>query len=78
MEEKDQYTSERVRMVDEQLAARDIRDERVLQAFRKVPRHRFVPTESRHLAYADAYRAKPDDLPAIHRCFDVTTLGIRR
>ena len=53
MEEKYQYTSERVRMVDEQLAARDIRDERVLQAFRKVPRHRFVPAESRHLAYAD-------------------------
>jgi len=53
MEEIDQYTAARERMVDEQLAARDIHDERVLQAFRKVPRHRFVPAESRHLAYAD-------------------------
>lgn len=53
MEEKDQYTAERIRMVDEQLAARDIRDERVQQAFRKVPRHQFVPAESRHLAYMD-------------------------
>lgn len=53
MEEKDQYTAERVRMVDEQLAARDIRDERVQQAFRKVPRHQFVPAESRRLAYMD-------------------------
>ena len=53
MEDRDQYTAERLRMVEEQLAARDIRDERVLQAFREVLRHRFVPAESRHLAYAD-------------------------
>lgn len=40
-------------MVKGQLAARDIKDERVLEAFREVPRHQFVPRESRHLAYAN-------------------------
>jgi protein-L-isoaspartate(D-aspartate) O-methyltransferase len=40
-------------MVDVHLAGRDIRDERVLAAFRSVPRPEFVPPESAHLAYAD-------------------------
>ncbi len=31
----------------------DIHDERVLQAMEKVPREKFVPKESRHLAYED-------------------------
>jgi protein-L-isoaspartate(D-aspartate) O-methyltransferase len=53
MEEKAHYTAERQRMVEQQLAARDIRDDRVLEAFRRVPRHQFVPKESRHLSYAD-------------------------
>ena len=33
----------RERMVQEQIVARGIRDPRVLEALRKVPRHRFVP-----------------------------------
>lgn len=46
---------ERLRMVEEQLAGpgRDIRDERVLEAMRSVPRHAFVPEDLRALAYAD-------------------------
>ena len=40
-------------MVAEQLAARDIVDARVLEAMRNVPRHLFVPHDSRHLAYSD-------------------------
>ena len=40
-------------MVDEQLAARGIRDARVLDAMRTVPRHRFVPEVLRASAYAD-------------------------
>lgn len=40
-------------MVDEQLIERDIRDERVLEAMRAVPRHRFVPPEYRYMAYND-------------------------
>ena len=41
-------------MVDEQLRARDIVDERVLAAMEEVPRELFVPESERHRAYADA------------------------
>lgn len=53
MEDEARYTAERQRMVEEQLKARDIVNPRVLSAMLKVPRHRFVPAEYRHLAYAD-------------------------
>ena len=41
-------------MVDEQLRARDIVDERVLAAMERVPRELFVPEKVRRKAYADA------------------------
>jgi protein-L-isoaspartate(D-aspartate) O-methyltransferase len=44
----------RHRMVEEQLRARDIVDERVLEAMERVPRELFVPEGERHRAYADA------------------------
>lgn len=44
---------QRVRMVESQLAARDISDRRVLDAMRKVPRHRLVPVEVARDAYTD-------------------------
>ncbi len=44
----------RRRMVDRQLAGRDIRDERVLRAMERVPRELFVPEELRDRAYDDA------------------------
>ena len=44
---------ERRRMVEEQIRARGIASERVLQAMRKVPRHRFLPESLAHLAYSD-------------------------
>jgi protein-L-isoaspartate(D-aspartate) O-methyltransferase len=42
-------------MVREQLAApgRDIRDPRVLDAMRRIPRHEFVPADLREMAYFD-------------------------
>lgn len=40
-------------MVEEQIAQRGIRDERVLEAMRRVPRHLFVPGELKMLAYED-------------------------
>lgn len=43
----------RLRMVEEQMRRRGIRDERVLSVMEEVPRHLFVPKELRHLAYAD-------------------------
>lgn len=47
------FTRMRDRMVAEQMAARDIKDPRVLAAMRKVPRHLFVPAEQQRLAYED-------------------------
>lgn len=48
-----EWAAARRRMVDQQLRARDIRDERVLAALAAVPRHRFVPEELLDLAHAD-------------------------
>src|SRR5688572_1359249 len=47
------WDGERARMVDDQLRGRDITDQRVLDAMRKVPRHLFVPEPQRALAYGD-------------------------
>src|SRR5687768_9566010 len=44
----------RRQMVNEQIAARDVRDPRVLEAMRKVPRHRFVPPALIPRAYDDS------------------------
>jgi protein-L-isoaspartate(D-aspartate) O-methyltransferase len=43
----------RAQMVESQLRARGVRDERVLAAMNSVPRHEFVPPEFRTQAYAD-------------------------
>jgi len=40
-------------MVDLQLIPRGIKDKRVLEAMRKVPRHLFMPEATRHSAYDD-------------------------
>lgn len=53
MDEEMRYEAERRRMVDEQIAGRDLREPRLLQAMRSVPRHLFVPRSQRHLAYTD-------------------------
>lgn len=47
------FPQQRQRMVEEQIASRDVVDERVLAAMLEVPRHRFVPEERSSLAYAD-------------------------
>jgi len=46
-------TRARDRMVAEQIAARGVKDPLTLAAMRKVPRHLFVPEESRGQAYDD-------------------------
>lgn len=51
--EKENYSKQKERMVREQLIRRGIKDERVLDAFRKVPRHLFVDPADRPLAYGD-------------------------
>jgi protein-L-isoaspartate(D-aspartate) O-methyltransferase len=50
----------RTRMVEQQLAGRDIQDAQVLRAMRDVPRHRFVP----HDLWGSAYQDHP--LPIGH------------
>ena len=47
------FERERARMVDDQLVARGLADERVLAAMRKVPRHLFVDEALRERAYGD-------------------------
>jgi len=46
-------SDERLRMVEQQIAARGITDPRVLAAMREVPRHLFVPAPYDRDAYAD-------------------------
>ena len=53
MDDMTASAAERERMVVDQLIGRDIRDQRVLEAMRTVPRHAFVPGDYRHLAYSD-------------------------
>ncbi len=48
-----EYLRLREKMICDQLKGRDIRDERVLAAMVKVPRHRFVPEELSCAAYHD-------------------------
>ncbi len=50
---ENQAAQKRLTMVQEQLAGRDITDERVLKAMRRVRRHPFVPENLRDLAYTD-------------------------
>ena len=47
------FTSQRQRMVQQQLVTRGINDARVLAAMAKVPREEFVPPESRAASYED-------------------------
>jgi protein-L-isoaspartate(D-aspartate) O-methyltransferase len=47
------FSAERSAMVEEQLRRRGIRDERLLDAMRHVPRHEFVSEEQWQQAYAD-------------------------
>lgn len=47
------FAEARKRMVEQQLMRRGIKDERVLQAMREVPRHRFVPPNMWSMAYQD-------------------------
>ncbi len=51
--EENAFVSARQKMVDEQIVARGVHDERTLGAMRKVPRHLFVPARLRGAAYSD-------------------------
>ncbi len=53
MDKEKHFEEERRRMVQTQLIPRGIADESVLEAMRKVPRHRFVPEDLIESAYDD-------------------------
>ncbi|MCK8518766.1 protein-L-isoaspartate(D-aspartate) O-methyltransferase [Methanoculleus sp. 7T] len=53
MTETDPYRKEREEMVEFQIRARGVRDERVLAAMRKIARHLFVPKGYERFAYED-------------------------
>lgn len=48
-----QYLNKRKQMVDEQIVARNIKDDNLIQAMLRVPRHIFVPEKYREFAYDD-------------------------
>jgi len=50
---KEDFTRVRLKMVDEQVIARGIKDPRVIAAMRKVPRHLFVEEALQNQAYSD-------------------------
>ena len=56
----DESAYARYRMVERQLRARDIHDERVLEAMASVPRELFVPEELRDRAYDDSALPLPE------------------
>lgn len=49
----DPYVGERLRMVELQIEKRGVKDSRVLEAMKKVPRHLFVGEQLRNQAYED-------------------------
>ena len=49
----DDYADLREKMVDEQIRKRGVKDRRVLEVMRKVPRHLFVDPDSMDAAYED-------------------------
>jgi len=54
MDDEERYSRLRNEMVDYQIAARGIRDPRVLAAMREIPRHLFVPVQIRSASYDDS------------------------
>jgi protein-L-isoaspartate(D-aspartate) O-methyltransferase len=50
---QDDFVTQRELMVEVQIRARGVDDEKVLAAMRQVPRHLFVPEELRSFAYGD-------------------------
>jgi len=52
-EKRSSFEKDRQTMVERQIVSRGVKDRRVLDAMRKVPRHRFVPADLASRAYED-------------------------
>jgi protein-L-isoaspartate(D-aspartate) O-methyltransferase len=55
-----QSADAREQMIEQQVRAWDVLDQRILRTLRQVPRERFVPPQQRFLAYADAEVPLPE------------------
>jgi len=53
MQTSDPFLKQRLSMVESQIERRGIDDERILAAFREIPRHLFVPSDQQMHAYGD-------------------------
>lgn len=53
MEDEAYYSRLRNAMVSEQITARGVQEERLLEALRRIPRHWFIPEEYSNIAYSD-------------------------
>lgn len=53
MKDRRDFKTKREYMVQEQIARRGIRDQRLLEAMRSIPRHRFIGDEGKDWAYSD-------------------------
>jgi protein-L-isoaspartate(D-aspartate) O-methyltransferase len=53
VENENEWKSKAETMIEEQLIARGIKDEKVLESIKNVPRHKFVPENMRPHAYSD-------------------------
>ena len=76
--QKDGDAARRARMVETQIAARGVRDPRVLEAMRKVPAaplRRAGATRARLRGSPASDRGQPDDLAALHRRADDGAAG---
>lgn len=51
--DEETFTRQRKRMVEEQIAYRGVKDKSVLEAMESVPRHLFIPEETRFSSYYD-------------------------
>lgn len=51
--QEDEFVLERISMVNKQIKSREVKNEQVLEAMKKVPRHLFVPKNVRNQAYGD-------------------------
>ncbi|MCP2519028.1 protein-L-isoaspartate(D-aspartate) O-methyltransferase [SCandidatus Aminicenantes bacterium Aminicenantia_JdfR_composite] len=49
----EEFATLRERMVEEQIIARGVKDKKVIEVMKKVPRHLFVPEEYREYSYDD-------------------------
>lgn len=49
----DSFDKQRERMVETQIRARGVKDKKILQVMRRVPRHLFIPSDMAPYAYAD-------------------------